>query len=190
MRDTHATDMTIPNILTILRFILVPLIIYGVTQGWYEFAFWLFVIAGVSDGLDGYIAKRFDQASELGAYLDPLADKALLVSLYISLGIVGHIPVWLTILVVSRDCFILAGIGVAALMGRPMEIDPLKISKINTALQIALVTIVLASIAFAFPVPNLVQAGTLIVAAVTFASAIAYLMSWARHVSDAGSRQA
>ncbi|MCC0014984.1 MAG: CDP-alcohol phosphatidyltransferase family protein [Rhodobiaceae bacterium] len=175
--------MTIPNILTILRLILVPVIIYGVIVGWHQLAFWLFITAGISDGVDGYIAKRFDQRSELGAYLDPLADKALLVSLFITLAILDHIPLWLTILVTSRDAFILAGIGVAALMGRPMEIDPLKVSKATTAFQIALICLVLARIAFDWDVALLVNSGIVLVAGLTLASASAYLMSWFRHFS-------
>lgn len=175
--------MTIPNILTILRLILVPVIIYGIIVGWFQLSFWLFIAAGVSDGVDGFIARRFHQRSELGAYLDPLADKALLVSLFIVLAILGHIPVWLTILVTSRDAFILSGIGVAALMGRPMEIDPLKVSKATTAFQIALICLVLGGIAFELDVSRLVNAGTVIVAGLTLASALAYLISWFRHFS-------
>ena len=177
--------MTIPNIITILRLAAVPFIIYSVILGWHALAFWLFITAGISDAVDGFIAKRFNQKSELGAYLDPLADKALLVSLFVALGIQGYIPIWLAILVVSRDVFILCGIGVAVLMGNPIDIDPLKVSKANTAFQIALVCIVLAAIAFEFSVEPLVKAGTFIVAGLTIASAIAYLLTWIRHLSDA-----
>ncbi|MCB1477747.1 MAG: CDP-alcohol phosphatidyltransferase family protein [Tepidamorphaceae bacterium] len=177
--------MTIPNIITILRLVAVPLIIYSVIVGWHKLAFWLFITAGISDAVDGFIAKRFNQASELGAYLDPLADKALIVSLFVALGIQGYIPIWLTILVVSRDVFILSGIGVAVLMGNPIDIDPLKISKANTAFQIALVCLVLGSIGFDMPAELLVKAGTFIVAGLTIASAIAYLLTWIRHLSDA-----
>jgi cardiolipin synthase len=109
----------------------------------------------------------------------------LLVSLFITLGILEHIPAWLTILVASRDAFILAGIGVAALMGRPMEIDPLKVSKVTTALQIGFVCMVLAAIAFGLQIATAVKAGTFAVAALTLASAIAYLLSWIRHFSVA-----
>ena len=176
--------MTIPNIITILRLVTVPLIIYSVILGWHVLAFWLFISAGISDAIDGFIAKRYNQRSELGAYLDPLADKALIVSLFVALGIQGQIPIWLTILVVSRDVFILCGIGVAALMGNPIDIDPLKISKVNTAFQITLVCMVLAAIAFEISAGPLIKAGTLIVAGLTIASAIAYLLTWIRHLSD------
>ncbi len=176
--------MTIPNILTIMRLALVPIIVYGVIVGWYTLAFWLFVIAGLSDGVDGFIAKRFNQASELGAYLDPLADKALLVSLYVALAILGYVPAWLSILVVSRDLFILAGIGVAALMSRPMEIDPLWVSKATTAAQIALLAAILAKIGLGLDFGGVLEIGIIVVAGLTLTSAVAYLLTWIRHMSD------
>src|SRR5919107_5285177 len=110
--------MTIPNIITIGRLILVPIVIVMIMQGRWTAAFVLFVVAGVSDGVDGYIARRFDMRSEFGAYIDPLADKALLVSIYVSLSVVGELPGWLAIVVVSRDAMILSAIVVSRLMER------------------------------------------------------------------------
>ncbi len=95
--------MSIPNIITLGRIILVPVIVWAIVSSQMEIAFAIFVIAGVSDAVDGFLAKRFNMTSELGALLDPLADKALLVSIYVALGIWGAVPRWIVILVVSRE---------------------------------------------------------------------------------------
>ena len=99
-------------------------------------AFLLFLAAGVSDAVDGFLAKRFNMASELGAYLDPLADKALIVSIYVALGIAEAIPRWLVILVVSRDIMIVGAVMLSWLVGKPVELKPLSVSKLNTVAQI------------------------------------------------------
>src|SRR5919107_5706615 len=112
--------MTIPNLITIARLIIVPIVIVMIMQGRWPAAFVLFVVAGVSDAVDGFIARRFDMRSEFGAYIDPIADKALLVSIYVTLSIVGVLPNWLAIVVVSRDMMIVAAILVSWLMGRPV----------------------------------------------------------------------
>ncbi len=98
--------MNIPNLITLARIILVPVIVWAIASNQMEIAFAVFVIAGISDAVDGFLAKRFNMASELGALLDPLADKALLVSIYVALGIWGAVPRWIVILVVSRDIMI------------------------------------------------------------------------------------
>ena len=113
-------------------------------------AFALFLVAGISDAVDGFLAKRFHMASELGAYLDPLADKALIVSIYVALGIAGAMPISLVILVVSRDIMIVSGIMLSWLIGKPMPVRPLAISKVNTVAQILLATFVLAARGFHF----------------------------------------
>ena len=95
-------------------------------------AFLLFLAAGVSDAVDGFLAKRFGMTTELGAYLDPLADKVLIVSIYVTLGINDVIPRWLVILVVSRDILIVGGIMLSWVIGKPVKIKPLLVSKLNT----------------------------------------------------------
>jgi cardiolipin synthase (CMP-forming) len=102
--------VSIPNIITLGRILLVPIIVWAIASSQMEIAFAIFVIAGVSDAVDGFLAKRFNMASELGALLDPLADKALLVSIYVALGIWGAVPRWIVILVVSRDIMIVAAV--------------------------------------------------------------------------------
>ena len=175
--------MTIPNLITIARLIMVPLVIVMIGQGRWMTAFVLFLAAGVSDGVDGYIAKRFDMRSELGAYLDPLADKALLVSIYVTLSVTGVLPGWLAITVVSRDIMIVAAIIVSRLMERPVAIKPLFISKLNTAAQIAFAALVLGTKAFHIDATHVESAAMLVVAALTIGSATAYLARWLRHMA-------
>ena len=105
-RQPGSAALSIPNIITLGRILLVPVIVWAIASGQMAIAFVLFIIAGVSDAVDGFLAKRFNMASEIGALLDPLADKALLVSIYVALGISGAVPRWLVILVVSRDIMI------------------------------------------------------------------------------------
>ncbi len=175
--------MTIPNIITIFRLILVPLVILAILQGAWGAAFAMFVIAGVSDGVDGYIARRFDMRSEFGAMIDPLADKALLISLFVTLAVVGEIPTWIAVLVVFRDAMILMAFVVAGQLTRPMEVKPLMISKVNTALQIGYVALVLGLLAFGITAPLIVMLTMWAVAALTVITAGAYLVIWLRHMT-------
>jgi cardiolipin synthase (CMP-forming) len=175
--------MTIPNLITIARLCLVPVIVGCVASQAWQAAFWLFLAAGVSDGVDGFIAKRFNQRSELGAILDPLADKALLASLYVTLGIVGGLPTWLVILVVFRDVMIIAAVLVAWLLAQPIAIKASTLSKVNTAAQIVLVQFVLFTQGFQFDLPGLTLIGSIAVGCLTLASAAAYLRVWMRHVA-------
>ena len=141
--------LSIPNLITLGRILLVPIVVWAIaTPGAMWIAFVLFVAAGVSDAVDGFLAKRFDMTTELGAYLDPLADKALIVSIYISLGINEAIPRWLVILVVSRDILIVGGIMLSWVMGNPLKIKPLLVSKLNTVAQIMFACVVLGSLGF------------------------------------------
>ena len=128
--------MNIPNTLTVLRIVLVPVIVILLIQGEYGKALICFIIAGVTDGLDGLIARSLNQMTVVGAYLDPLADKALVISMFATLAIVGVIPGWLAVVVISRDCIILGGILVMTLMSIDLEIKPSFVSKVNTTLQL------------------------------------------------------
>jgi cardiolipin synthase (CMP-forming) len=175
--------MTIPNLITISRFCLVPLSVWCIGSDTWNWAFWIFVVAGVSDGVDGFIAKRFDMRSELGALLDPLADKALLVSIFVTLGIVGVVPAWLVILVVFRDLMIIGAVLVSWVMANPMTIAPLLLSKLNTGVQIAFVALVLFSKGTGWALPLLVEAGSAAVAILTILSAGAYLRQWLNHMA-------
>lgn len=128
--------VNIPNFLTVLRIVLVPVIVILLIQGEYGKALICFIIAGVTDGLDGLLARILNQTTVVGAYLDPLADKALVISMFTTLAIVGVIPGWLAVVVISRDCIILGGVLVLTLMSINLEIKPSFVSKINTTLQL------------------------------------------------------
>jgi cardiolipin synthase (CMP-forming) len=175
--------MTIPNLITIGRLIIVPLVIVMIMQERWPVAFILFVVAGISDGIDGFIARRFDMRSEFGAYIDPIADKALLVSIYLTLAVVGVLPSWLAIVVVSRDMMIVSAILLSWVMHRPVEIKPLLVSKLNTAAQIGFAALVLSTKAFQLDLAGFAEFAMLIVAALTVASAGAYLAGWLRHMA-------
>ena len=130
--------LVLPNLITLARLCAVPVTVYLIILGRLDWAFWLFVCAGISDAVDGFLAKQFRAHSAIGGYLDPIADKALLVSVYVTLGWQGELPAWLVILVVFRDALIVLGIAVSHALGQPLQMKPLVVSKINTGLQILL----------------------------------------------------
>src|SRR5690606_5627686 len=120
--------------------------------------------------------------SRLGAYLDPLADKVLLISIYLTPGIQLHLPAWLPIMVISRGILIVGGVFLAWVLDRPMEVRPLVVSKMNTAAQIVLAAFVLSDLAFGMDLHAVRQGLVVAVAALTVASATAYLVDWIRHM--------
>lgn len=128
--------MNIPNILTLLRILLVPLIVIFLMQGAFFKALVVLAFSGITDALDGFLARILHQQTVLGAYLDPIADKALLASCFVTLSIKGIIPGWLTVIVISRDFIILVGIAILSIMSIPYEIRPSLISKLTTAIQL------------------------------------------------------
>jgi cardiolipin synthase len=177
---------SIPNFITLGRILLVPIIVWAIASDQMELAFAVFIIAGVSDAVDGFLAKRFNMTSELGALLDPLADKALLVSIYIALGIWGAIPRWIVILVVSRDILIVGGVMLAWFLGEPMRLKPLLVSKLNTVAQIVFACLVLASLAFGFDAELALTVLMWVVAALTLISVGFYMREWVRHMNAGG----
>ena len=135
--------MTIPNLITILRVLLVPIFIIYIINDRMLGSLIIFVIASISDALDGFIARVFHKKSDLGAYLDPLADKILLIAAYITLAILKMIPSWLAVLVISRDVIILLGVMVLYLNRHPVKVHPSLLSKSTTCLQIATILMIL-----------------------------------------------
>jgi cardiolipin synthase len=174
--------LSIPNLITLARILSVPIMVWAIASGEMLFAFALFTAAGISDAVDGFLAKRFGMASELGAYLDPLADKTLLVSIYVTLGISGDIPRWIVILVVSRDVMIVGAVMLSWLVGKPVAVKPLLVSKVNTAAQIMFVGLVLGSLGFAVDLGVVLTAAMYAVAALTLISVGAYVREWVRHM--------
>lgn len=175
--------MSIPNLITLARILLVPVIVWAITAGEMLLAFGLFLAAGISDAVDGFLAKRFGMTSELGAYLDPLADKALIVSIYVTLGVTGALPRWLVILVVSRDIMIVGAVMLSWLMGNPVTVKPLLVSKLNTVAQIVLACLALAALAFRWNVEGLLMLIMGVVAILTLLSVSFYLAEWVRHMN-------
>ena len=181
--------LNIPNLITLGRILLVPIVVWAITSGEMWIAFVLFVAAGISDAVDGFLAKRFHMATELGAYLDPLADKALIVSIYISLGVNDAIPRWLVILVVSRDILIVGGIMLSWLVGNPLKIKPLLVSKLNTVAQIVFACVVLGSLGFDIKTDMLTLGLMALVTALTLLSVAAYVAEWVRHMNSSIAKQ-
>jgi len=170
----------IPNLLTVVRIFLTVPVIWMLLEREFTWALVLFGVAGVSDGLDGYLAKRYGWESRLGSLLDPLADKALLVSSFLSLGWLGLIPIWLVLLVLLRDLVIVTGALVYHFQVEHLEAAPSLISKLNTLTQIVLV---LAVVCAAGPVPLPEYAVELLVwatLATTLTSGASYVWIWSR----------
>ena len=174
----------IPNLITLMRLFLVPFTIAMIGEGDWRLAFYAFVLAGFSDAVDGFIARRFDMRTELGAYLDPLADKALLVSLFVTLGWLGQIPAWLAIVVVSRDIMIVSGILLAWLLGSPMAIRPAAISKLNTLVQILMAGTALGIRAYGLDIGSFLTYAEIGVGILTTVSALDYLNHWLKHFQE------
>ena len=181
--EAGKSRVNMPNIITLMRIVLVPVIIWAIASQQMKLAFVIFVVAGVSDAVDGFLAKRFNLVTDIGALLDPVADKALLVSINMTLGIADFIPRWLVILVVSRDVMIVGAVIISWLLENPIPMKPLMVSKLNTVAQVAFAALVLASLGFGF------QAGAFetilmgAVAVLTVLSMSFYLVEWARHMS-------
>ena len=128
--------MNIPNFLTLIRIFLVPVLVIFLIQGLFLNALIVFIVAGITDALDGFFARILKQRTVLGSYMDPLADKALIISSYVTLSILGMIPAWLTVIVVSRDFIILLGVSVLFFMSVSFDVRPAFVSKVTTVLQL------------------------------------------------------
>ncbi len=175
--------MNIPNLITIGRILLVPFTIWLLISEEFGWAFTSFILAGISDGIDGFLARRWKLQSELGAYLDPLADKALLVSVYGALGIIKVLPAWLVLIVITRDILIISGVLLAWLLDKPLTMKPLPISKVNTAVQIAFAGLVLGALSINLNAKPMLIAGTIIVAGLTILSGAYYMRNWMSHMN-------
>jgi len=176
--------VNIPNSLTLGRIVLVPLIVWLIITHEMTAAFLMFLLAGLSDAADGFLAKRYGWRSELGAYLDPIADKALLVSIYVTLGFAGHLPVWLVIAVVSRDILIVGAVVLSWMLSRPLTMQPLLVSKANTLAQIVLAGLVLAELGLGLGLHQIVGVLIWVTGSLTIISAAAYFWEWLGHMAS------
>ncbi|MBB4001054.1 MAG: CDP-alcohol phosphatidyltransferase family protein [Aurantimonas endophytica] len=176
--------MTIPNFISIARLLAVPVLVWALVDSRPGLAFLIFILAGLSDAVDGAIARRFNQQSALGAYLDPIADKALLITIFVGLGMLGELPTWLAIAVVSRDLLIMAAVVLSFMMGRPITVRPLLVSKLTTLAQLLLAGFALAEPVFHLPLAPFIDVLIGLTALLTAISATAYLLEWLRHMAS------
>ena len=172
----------IPNFITLGRILAVPVVFWLLINNETKLAFFIFLVAGISDAVDGYLAKRFNWRTELGAYLDPLADKLLIVSIFIALAVSSMLPLWLVLAVVTRDILIIAAVMLSWLLDHPVRIKPLVISKANTTAQIMLALTVLADEGFMLGLNGIRMIMVWITGVFTILSLIAYLVAWQRHM--------
>ena len=177
--------MNIPNFLSLLRIILVPVIVIFLIQESYAKALVVFVVAGLTDALDGAVARMFNKQTELGSYLDPLADKILLSTSFIALAIFSLIPSWLAVIVISRDFIILLGIATLSMMSVTYEIKPVFVSKVTTILQIATVFFALIMKANAFDIVsyNLIMILSWLTASFTIISGLIYIIKGIKFIN-------
>ena len=174
----------VPNMISFMRLLSVPLTVWLLLHEFYVAAFWIFVAAGISDAVDGYIAKRFHLQSELGRYLDPLADKALLVSVFVTLGHVDLMETWLVILVVFRDALIICGALLGHLLQQKLAMRPTMISKINTSAQLLLAATVMLMAGDGISNAQATVILTYLVAASTLVSGAVYVVSWGQQAVE------
>ena len=187
----EAGYMSIPNIISLGRLLSVPLAVWLILVGELGWAFWLFVASGLSDAIDGFIARAFRSRTALGGYLDPIADKALLVSVYLALGHAGYLPVWLVILVVFRDILIVGGVLLLYTLKESFAMQPSFISKVNTTMQIVLAALVLSTFGLDLTEPPvdlkwITAAMIWVVAVTTTWSGLGYIVTGSRLLSRLG----
>ncbi len=179
--------MNVANALSLARLCSAPLVVWLIVTGELTLAFWIFLGASFSDAADGFIAKRLGSLSVLGRYLDPIADKVLLVGVFIALGDYDEtgdrLPLWLVFLVVFRDMSIVGGAVLFRLLTRTLSMEPLMISKINTVAQIVLAAVLLGNLGLGLGAGEIVEALVYVVAATTLASGGAYVVEWTRRAA-------
>jgi len=177
--------MNWPNVISLARLLSAPVGIWLILGGNMTAAFWLFLAAGLSDAVDGFIAKHFDSRSQLGALLDPIADKTLIVSMVVALGFAGLLPNWLVILIVFRDALIIGGFLLTQAVSDATRWRPALVSKLNTGIQIVLVAWILARLGLGAEdygiTPILIDAAGV----TTVLSGAVYLMRWMRFFGGA-----
>ena len=182
--------MNFANIITVFRLLLTPIIIWLIFSSYYMLGLIFFVLSGLSDALDGFIAKQFNQKTLLGSYLDPIADKALIVSSILALGYVGAIPPWLIILIVSRDLAILGAVIISWLIESSLKIEPIISSKINTFLQIFYIGLILFNLSTRESIDSLdshiLPFFAILIACSTLSSWFTYLMIWLKNMGIIG----
>ena len=164
-----------PNLITSLRLAAAPATAALLAAGHFTAAFAVFVLAGLSDAADGFLAKRFNLSSPLGRVLDPAADKALMLAAFVTLALLGAVPEWLAATVVARDVLILSGLAMAMALRAPLAVHPILLGKLSTALQVLYIGWHLAGLAFDWPLGVLSPADAFAVGAATLLSGFGYV---------------
>jgi cardiolipin synthase len=180
---SNPSALNIPNVISIARLMAVPVIVLLLIENQWLYAFWLFILAGISDGIDGFIARYFNQKTTLGAYLDPIADKILLVSLFIVLALQANIPLWLGVLVVTRDILIVGAFILSWMLDAALEVKPIFVSKANTFAQLLLVGLILLDLAYGFIDQIFIGGLVFVVGSLTLMSALIYTLHWLRYMA-------
>ncbi len=175
------TNLNVPNILSLSRILMTPLIVWGMMKGEFAFVFWVLILAALTDGLDGYWARRFHQETAVGGALDPFADKLLIISVFATFGFgLGLLPLWFTLLVIGRDVLIMIGILSLWVGKKDTSILPSTISKLNTLLLFGLLLLQLASMVFEFNL-NL-DVLIYMIAVTTVVSGWGYFKEWIKRI--------
>lgn len=170
----------IPNAISLMRIVLIAPILLFILDGSFGWALALFWLAGFSDGVDGYLAKRFNWHTRLGALLDPLADKLLVAGTFITLAYTQHIPLWLTATVLLRDAVIVVGAAAYNFLVKPVQGEPTRISKLNTTLQLLFLLFVLSRAGFGWPEEITITVLGAAVLVTVVISGVDYVLSWSR----------
>lgn len=176
----------LPNAITGLRILLIPPVLLLILNGDYSLALALFFVAGFSDGLDGFLARRYNWHSRLGSMLDPVADKLLVAGLFITLSVTGDIPIWLTVVVISRDVVIIGGATAYNFLIGPVPGEPTTIGKANTVVTLMYLLLVLCALSTGWPQ----EAVLTVLGAATFVTVVVsgmdYVLSWSRRARREG----
>jgi cardiolipin synthase len=170
----------LPNTLTMLRLLCAPVLAGFLLYGQQSYAFAVFAFAGLTDLADGFLAKRFGLTTEVGRYLDPAADKFLMLAAFLALATIHAVPVWLMLLVVGRDLAIVIAIFLARVLALPLRVEPLPIGKICTAVQVCYVALILLLLALHIDAPRTAESAAYVTAGFTIASWLAYGVQWLR----------
>lgn len=174
------------NVLGWGRLLAAPVVVFFILKGDFTAAFWVFLIAGVTDAIDGPLARYLKTVNRAGFYLDPAADKLLINSAYVTLALLGLLPLWLAILVFLRDLLIALTFAFSPLMNIKLNVTPLALSKTNTGAQIALASMVLGQQAYQLPLETLILIVTGVVTLTTLASGWIYTVHWFKQGEEKG----